>query len=805
MLGAAAAGCALTFAACVLWVRDPDLFHHLALGRHVWRHGVGPAEPFLFPLQGEPIGIPPYWLGSLLLFGWHALLGDGGLAFLPAVVGAALFSVLLADARPRGEPNGPAWLAAAALPLLLAIEAYRPRAAPRPEILGMLLLAGTSLAIRRWEEGRPRLLLAFPLAALAWSNLHPSIAAGLALVGVLAVTATFRPGPWRERLGPAAILVAAVAATAVNPSPANPVGEALRFAATLVGAGGSVGAAAAAGEGYAPVRMLIGELALPTRSHLASPAGVLALVTVASFVLAWTRPRVREVLVVAAFAFLASRAVRFGAFLAVVCAPIAARNLAAALSRLPARAPLLERLRIGPRVLGAGALVALAPLHGLLAPGAPELSFATGLWPPAYPVRAADYLQSIGFDGHLYDTFQFGGYLEWRGFSPYQDGRGTVPPGTLEASLLGPDDPRTWPALDARWGFDALVLQYVDRSYARAETLRALKGEGDWIMDRTQWALVAFDDGGLLYLRRDGRYAALAARDEYRLAKPGNASVEVRRSTLGALLAEYDRAIRETPSCARCRFLFANCALAAGRPGDAVRALEPALEAAPWMPELVLAAARAAEADGQPARALALYRRALAEDPEDREARRGLARRALAAGDVDGADRALRPLVAAADAEPADLALAAQIASARGRPEDAAALLARAKRDDGAQTAAREQFDRALAAERLRDFPGAAASYEASLAAFERNPAAHSNLGYVYEKLGRLDDALREQRRALELDPGLAAAHYGVGTALAERGDRAEATAAFRRYLALEPQGYFALKATQKLAKLERP
>jgi tetratricopeptide (TPR) repeat protein len=117
---------------------------------------------------------------------------------------------------------------------------------------------------------------------------------------------------------------------------------------------------------------------------------------------------------------------------------------------------------------------------------------------------------------------------------------------------------------------------------------------------------------------------------------------------------------------------------------------------------------------------------------------------------------------------------------------------------------AREQFDRAVAAERRGDLAGAIASYEASLAAFERNAAAHSNLGYVLEKLGRLDDAIREQRRAVELEPTLAAAHYGIGTALALQGDREGAATALRRYLALEPHGYWALKATQRLAELER-
>jgi Tfp pilus assembly protein PilF len=803
----AAVGALLTFVACTLWLRDPDMFHHLALGRHVWRNGLDPREPFLYPLAGARMGVLPYWLGSLAIYGWHALFGDGGLAFLPALVGAALFVVLLVDSRPRDDRGGLWWLTAAAVPLVLAVEAFRLRATARPEIFGMLFLAATALAVRRYEERRRGLLLAFPLLALVWTNVHPSVAAGLLVLALFAVTVFFRPGTWRERLLPGAILLSGIAASAVNPSAANPVAEAVRLGETLLGIGavGSAGAAAAAGEGYAPVRMMVAELVPPTLASLATPAGVLLLVTVASFVAAWRRPRVRELLAVVAFALLASRAIRFGVFLAVVCAPIAARNLGEALSRVSDRTVSLGRLRLGPRALAGAALAALAVVHPATFRVPPAISFGTGLWPDAYPVRGADYLASIGFDGHVYDTFHFGGYLEWRAISPYQDGRGTAAAGTLEASLLGPDDPKSFAALDARWSFDALLLQYADVSGPRGETLRAAKGDGDWIVDRARWALVAFDDGGLLYLRRDGKYAALAARDEYRLAKPGNASVELRRSALGPVMAEYDRAIREAPSCARCRYLLATCALAAGRPGDALRAAEPALETAGRrMPELVLVAARAAEADGQADRARALYRRVLADGGDDAEARRGISRTTLALGDAAGAERALRPNLAGPSKEPEDLLLAAGIASARGRPEEAAALARAAQGGDGAMAEAREQFDRALAAERRGDLAGAVASYEACLAAFERNAAAHSNLGYVLEKLGRLGDAVREQRRAVELEPTLAAAHYGIGTALAQQGDREGASAELRRYLALEPHGYWALKATQRLAELER-
>jgi len=796
----ALAGAAAALCACTLWVRDHDMFHHLAMGRHIVRHGLGAGEPFLYPVLGASVGPPPYWLGSVAIYGWHVLFGDGGLAFLPALAGAALFTLLFADSFPRGGRHTLPTLAAAALPLVLALESFRFRATARPDLFGMIALALTALAVRRFEDGRPRLLLAFPLLALLWTNVHPSVVAGLLLVALLAGATALGGARARRPAAVAALVaVAATAASALSPSPANPVGVALRFAATLFGVGAAPAGAAAPVDGYAPVRMLVGELTPPGVDSLATAPGLLLCLTALSFLLRWRTPRARELLTVAAFAVLASRGVRFAAVMAIACAPIAARNLGEALSRLPERRGWLRA-----QAVAAAALLAVAAAHPALASGAPELSFGTRLWPAAYPVRGADYLADIGFDGHLYNSFQLGGYLEWRGLPAYQDGRGFVPDGTLEASLVGPDDPGTFAALDARYRFDALLLAYHDLSGGDAESLRALKGADDWMAGRERWALVAFDDGGLLYLRRDGKYADRAQRDEFELAMPGNDGVQLQRSKLPLLLAEYERSVRESPACGRCRLLFATFALAAGRADEAERMLAPALEDGPrFLPALLLVAARAAEARGEPERAGELYARFLAAGADDPEARRGLARVALAAGDASAAERALRPNLAGGQRDPEDCELASRVALARGRPEDAAAWL-RAGSGEDAMAAARRHLDAALAAERLKDLDGAVASYGASLAAFEANAAAHSNLGYVLQKKGALDEAVAQQRRALELDPRLAAAQYGLGTALADRGDRAGAATALRRYLALEPHGYWALKATQRLAELER-
>jgi tetratricopeptide (TPR) repeat protein len=61
------------------------------------------------------------------------------------------------------------------------------------------------------------------------------------------------------------------------------------------------------------------------------------------------------------------------------------------------------------------------------------------------------------------------------------------------------------------------------------------------------------------------------------------------------------------------------------------------------------------------------------------------------------------------------------------------------------------------------------------------------NLGYVLEQTGKPDEAERQYRRAIALNPGLASAHTNLGTALAARGRFADAVGHLAEAVRLEP------------------
>lgn len=74
-----------------------------------------------------------------------------------------------------------------------------------------------------------------------------------------------------------------------------------------------------------------------------------------------------------------------------------------------------------------------------------------------------------------------------------------------------------------------------------------------------------------------------------------------------------------------------------------------------------------------------------------------------------------------------------------------------------------------------------------ALSSTSNNSIAHGNLGAAQLQAGRLDVAIANLERALEIDPGYADAHNNLGYALSQQGRLAEAIAQYRMALEIDP------------------
>lgn len=109
--------------------------------------------------------------------------------------------------------------------------------------------------------------------------------------------------------------------------------------------------------------------------------------------------------------------------------------------------------------------------------------------------------------------------------------------------------------------------------------------------------------------------------------------------------------------------------------------------------------------------------------------------------------------------------------------------------DDDAPAPRRlDYLNEGLALERQGDFDGAITSYQLALRDQPHDVRILQYIAIALSKTARYEEAIRHYRRALELQPDLAGAHYGLAFLLLRRGDTARAGEHLRAFLAKPPR-----------------
>ena len=127
------------------------------------------------------------------------------------------------------------------------------------------------------------------------------------------------------------------------------------------------------------------------------------------------------------------------------------------------------------------------------------------------------------------------------------------------------------------------------------------------------------------------------------------------------------------------------------------------------------------------------------------------------------------------------------------------ALFEKAQTEAGGE----DHFKSGLRAYFSKNYEEAITQFKKSILINPANPTVYSNLGYVYFDIGMIERAYEYQKRAIEIDPNHANAHYGLALIAKKEGDLPAARKHWERYLQIEPEGYYARRAKEEIATID--
>lgn len=492
-------------------MNDPDVFWHLAVGRYLTAHHRLPTTNLWSFTAPDHSFLASSWLFDLLLDRLNAGGGLVAVHLATALVVGAAFAVLLLAVRSRGASLW--WALGTVLALAFGAEA---RFTPRPQVFSYLLLSLLSLILVRDRARRSWRALAWvPLLLVVWANLHAGVVFGLVLVGCHLADELWARLPGLPAAGRQRLLLGSAAAGAICLAALllNPGGPALlEYALFHVSEVGSV--------------VRLGEFDSPSLHD--RPLFWVVLVATPLLLLACRREaRLAEWLGWLAFGALGCRAMRLIPEFFLVVGPSLGWAAERAFQRFAAGRARVGVARLVPVLLPLGSLAILPyPALHLLRRIQP------GLDPYRNPVRAVAQAERWGLSGRVFAGWDATGLVEWalpQAQVQVDPRLLAYPPEVFHALEQAEDSPQAFDAYVDRW----------DIGWA-LRTQQRLRFTGAGLFDPRRWAVVFWDEGGQILLRRDvPRFAELIREQELQEFLPATPVVEAWRTFRGPRRARW--------------------------------------------------------------------------------------------------------------------------------------------------------------------------------------------------------------------------------------------------------------------------
>lgn len=395
---------------------DPDMWWHLRTGEAILQEGIPRHDIFSFTVPHHK-WITHEWLSQVFMWLVYEVGGLPGLIVVFAFLTALAFWLVYTCCV--GRPF------LAAFVVLLAAIASAIVWGARPQIFNLLLTAAFVNLVERYKAQKisKRTLWLLPVLMLFWANLHSGYLLGVVLLGTYtageAVQRWLHADDERSLAWPAIRFLGLISVLSFLVAIFNPSGPELWIYPFFT-------------LGSSAMQVYIQEWHSPD-FHLAHfwPFAAMMGVGVAGWLFSKKRPTWSDILLFLGTAAAGLLSARHIPLFAIVSAPIIARSLLES-GRETKAFPLLsgqqtQRPSINRKLKWLNwAVLGLA-------------LFAAGVWTAnqiiindakiaaRYPVAAVDFLEQQGLaDAHGYNSYNWGGYLIWRGVPVFVDGRADV-------------------------------------------------------------------------------------------------------------------------------------------------------------------------------------------------------------------------------------------------------------------------------------------------------------------------------------------------------------------------------------------
>lgn len=526
-----------------------DIWWHLRTGEWIVQElSVPYQDPFSFTTPGEAWQ-PHYWLSDVMFYLVHQLTGLNGLILFKAlVIGLAFLIILKLMLRSGVHP------CLASILIIPAVYAARYRFLLRPHIF-MFLFAAILVYVLTLNHGKKtkRDSIVLIVLFLAWTNMHASFALGLVLVFFWAlegqldaiIQALRGKQPFRHRFSERFVMFFILLPLTFI----NPFGYRLwqwvltDFTAKSVSHSFQI-------QEHIPLKW--GEY--PVVWMIMIAAGL-------SFIAAGKKIRVFHLLAFAATLFLAVRSVRYGALAVLLHLPILAVNASVQLNRIRVKVTVPKALASLLFIL----ILTVVSVFFFRSSFSPDKSyrFGLGIMESRFPVEALPFFRDHIPSGNIYNSWEFGGYLQW-----YLKEKPTF----IDGRCLGEQ-------LTFMDRFNAMSRDEIDTLFEELSITSGIVYHRDslaisYFSGSNDYGLSYFDDNTMIYFRKTS-HSELTGVTFISLIHPETFDFSyltdlARSSMRTGAEAELRRAIELAPGSFKAQFFLGFFLESAGNPSEAL-------------------------------------------------------------------------------------------------------------------------------------------------------------------------------------------------------------------------------------------